>query len=195
MDFGDQLTSKPENLAPPLDRERVAQAHRDFAQPLERFLAGILRDSNAVSDAAQATFTKLIEKGHLIEQADSLKAWLFQVAYNEAMLLLRREATGKKHARQVAWKIELSANRDGYTSLDERSCEPLRDLYREEHIAQVQAALMELPEAHREVVQKRIYENLKFREIAEQLDVPLGTVLARMQASLKKLKPLLAALE
>jgi RNA polymerase sigma-70 factor (ECF subfamily) len=189
------LNSEPKRPAKPIDRDQVALAHGEHAQSLERFLLGILRDSSSASDALQATFTRLLEKGHLIEQTDSLKSWLFRVAYNEAMFLLRREATGRKHAEQVAWKIELSSHREGYVSLDESTTDPVRQLVRVEHVTQVRDALSQLPDSYRHVVEKRIYENMKFREIANELDVPLGTVLARMQAALKKLKPLLADLE
>ena len=65
-------------------------------------------------------------------------------------------------------------------------------LIREEEIEMVRTALNELSDVQRAVVEKRIYEGLKFREIAQQLNVPLGTVLARMQSSLKKLKSVLA---
>ena len=64
---------------------------------------------------------------------------------------------------------------------------------RQEDIELVRKALDELSDVQRQVVEKRIYEGLKFREIAQELDVPLGTVLARMQSSLKKLKPILMA--
>ena len=60
-----------------------------------------------------------------------------------------------------------------------------------ENAIRIREALAELPETHRKVVQLRIYEGLKFAEIAELLDSPLGTVLARMRSSLQKLKSIL----
>jgi RNA polymerase sigma-70 factor (ECF subfamily) len=74
---------------------------------------------------------------------------------------------------------------------DKRLSQSVHHAIRQEDILQVQTALKRLPELQRIVVEKRIYEGLKFREIADELDVPLGTVLARMQAGLKKLKPIL----
>ena len=68
---------------------------------------------------------------------------------------------------------------------------------RAERVAMVRAALGRLPEAHRAVVVLREYENLKFREIAEVLDVPEGTVKWRMAEAMnqlsEQLKPILAA--
>ena len=105
------------------------------------------------------------------------------------MLIRRRESISKKHAENVAWKIKLQSGAD--KGADEKLSQSVHYAIQLEDIKRVRAALEKLPELQRKVVEKRIYEGLKFREIAEQLDVPLGTVLARMQAGLKKLKPIL----
>jgi RNA polymerase sigma-70 factor (ECF subfamily) len=59
----------------------------------------------------------------------------------------------------------------------------------------VRAALSELAEHYREVVVLRHYEGLKFAEIAEALDIPVGTVKSRMMEALKQLNTRLTALE
>ena len=171
---------------PSLDSQRVQAVFQEHVQDLKRFLLGVLKDEATAADALQSTFVKLMEKGHSVQQLDSLKSWLFRVAFNEAMLILRREGVSRKHAERVAWRIET-----GETAR-QRINQSMGQLIREEEIEMVRTALDELSDVQRTVVEKRIYEGLKFREIAEQLEVPLGTVLARMQSSLKKLKSLLA---
>ncbi|MDB2526448.1 RNA polymerase sigma factor [Mariniblastus sp.] len=188
--FGELLnldSSKPE--PPLLGTERVQAIYSEHCLALERFLVGVLRDEAAAADALQTTFTRLIEKGHLVQQQDSMKSWLFRVAFNEAMLIRRKETTSKKHAENVAWKFQgqLGADR----GFDHRLSQSVHHAIQQEDIKQVRAALDQLPLPQRVVVKKRIYEGLKFREIADELNVPLGTVLARMQAGLKKLKPIL----
>jgi RNA polymerase sigma-70 factor (ECF subfamily) len=113
------------------------------------------------------------------------------VAFNEAMLIRRREATGRKHAEGIAWRLELRLG--GVDGVKSKLGHSVEQAIRQEDVELVRAAIAELSEVQRVVVEKRIYEGLKFREIADVLDVPLGTVLARMQSSLKKLKPMLSA--
>lgn len=188
--FGDILnldSSKPETTL--LDTERVQAVYLEHALALERFLIGVLRNETAAADALQTTFTRLIEKGHLIQQQDSMKSWLFRVAFNEAMLIRRRESTSKKHAENVAWKFQEQLGAD--RGVDHRISQSVHHAIQQEDIKRVRDALHELPQSQREVVKKRVYEGLKFREIADELNVPLGTVLARMQAGLRKLKPIL----
>ena len=182
-------TSNPK----PLDPSQVQAVYDHHCVALERFLLGVLRHESAAADALQSTFIKLMEKGHLVTQQESMKSWLFRVAFNEAMLIKRKRSVRQKHAEAVAWKTKLSAGAD--KGADPRVSQSLHFVLQQENVERVQQALQQLPKNQRVVVEKRIYEGLKFREISEQLDVPLGTVLARMQASLKKLKPLLAEIK
>ncbi|MFK7768877.1 MAG: RNA polymerase sigma factor [Mariniblastus sp.] len=171
----------------PIDQAKVRQVYEKHAAALERFLLGVLRDDATAADALQTTFIRLMEKGHSVQQQDSLKSWLFRVAFNEAMLIRRRDSVRKRHAEGVAWKFQMQSGPEKGT--DERLSQSVHHAIQQEDIQQVRDALDKLPKLQRDVVEKRIYEGLKFREISEELGVPLGTVLARMQASLKKLKP------
>ena len=178
-------TSNPTPLSP----EKVQAIYDEHCEALQRFLVGVLRDSSTAADALQSCFMKLMEKGHLVQQQESIRSWLFRVAFNEAMLIKRRVSTNRKHAPSIAWKAQLSAGAEKGT--DSKLSQSVHFAIQQEDIARVREALQQIPEPQRRVVELRIYEGLKFREIAEQLDEPLGTVLARMQAGLRKLKPIL----
>lgn len=164
-----------------IDIEAAWEQHSDS---LRWFLAGVLRNDALVADAIQATFLKLLQQGNKLRKSTSLKSWLFQVAFNEAMLVKRKTKLARDHGQQVAWRAQaIQRDRSGEGSPEE----PAMLI---EQVHQVRKAIESLDPNQQLVVRKRIYEGLKFREIAEELDVPLGTVLARMQAALKKLKPL-----
>jgi RNA polymerase sigma factor (sigma-70 family) len=169
-----------------LDSQQVQALYDQYADGLLRFLMGVLKDFSAAEDACQLTFVRLVEKGHLVQQPSAIKSWLYQVAFNEALLIKRRHTTGQRHQQSLAWYYQLRhQNNDGAVINIAESMIHL------ENIEQVRAAINELSDVQREVVYKRMYEGKKFRQIAEELDVPLATVLSRMQLSLKKLKPVL----
>lgn len=159
----------------------IEAAYEKHAQSLRYFLAGVLRNESLVSDVLQGTFLKLMQQQDSIRDHAALKSWLFQVAYNQAIVLKRKKAVVAKHQEKVAWRID--AVRASPSS-------PADKTLHEEQVRVVRAAVESLSPQQQAVVQKRIYEGMKFREIAEALDVPLGTVLARMHSSLKKLRPL-----
>lgn len=164
----------------PIDVEQAWQLHSDS---LRWFLLGVLKNETQVADVVQATFLKLMQQEDGLRKSSSLKSWLFQVAFNEAMLVKRKQKVARDHGEKVAWRAQvIQSSRSGEGS-------PETDSLLQEQIDQVRIAMETLSDDQRIVVRKRIYEGLKFREIAEELDTPLGTVLARMHAALRKLKP------
>lgn len=151
-----------------------------FQNDLFHFLLGVLRNDSSANDALQNTLVKLVEQGGGVAES-SLKSWVFRVAFNEAMEIRRRFSLEARHHEQVAiWK---SAH---------QSHDSLNRLMADDQAARVCEALEKLPQEQRQVVRLRIYQDLKFVEIAEQLQVPLGTVLTRMRAGLGKLKVMLS---
>jgi RNA polymerase sigma-70 factor (ECF subfamily) len=173
----------------PLTPEAVQTLYEQHSKALNNFLLGVLKNHAAAADALQATFAKLLEKGHLVKRQESMKSWLFKVAFNEALIAKRKVSVKRRHVEPIAWKLNQSAGAE--KGNDDRLSQSVHHAIRQEKIHKVHEALQQLPETLQTVVKMRIFEGLKFREIAEQLDTPLGTVLARMQTALKKLKPLL----
>jgi RNA polymerase sigma-70 factor, ECF subfamily len=163
----------------PLDSSIVAALYVEHGEELRRFLLGILKDSQLTSDVLQATFVKMVERGHET-RASSRKAWLFRVAYHEAMAYRRREGVGSKVLRRIAdspaWHTGGAAG---------SSDEPLLRL---ESVQAVREALKDLPAEQRQIVRMRIYEEKTFATIAKELKIPLGTALGRMRAALIKLR-------
>lgn len=159
----------------PLDPAVVAALYVQHGEELRRFLLGILRDAQLTSDVLQATFVKMVERGHQTQEA-TRKAWLFRVAYHEAMAYRRREGVGDKVLRRVAWHTNGAVG---------GSDEPLLRL---ESVQAVREALDELPPEQRRVVRMRIYEEKTFATIAKELKIPLGTALGRMRAATIKLR-------
>jgi RNA polymerase sigma factor (sigma-70 family) len=159
-----------------LDSALVAALYVEHSQELQRFLLGILRDSQLASDVLQATFVKLVERGHETKP-ETRKAWLFRVAYHEAMAYRRRQGVGDKVLRRVAWQAPACQT----TAADV----PLLQF---ESVQAVRQALDELPAEQRQIVRMRIYEEKTFAVIADELQIPLGTALGRMRAATIKLR-------
>ncbi len=153
----------------------VAALYVQHADELRRFLLGVLRDGQLAGDVLQTTFVRLVEGGHRTRE-ESRKAWLFRVAYHEAMAIRRRQSTGDRITRQSAW------TRRGVAGAAD---EPL---LRMEKVEAVRTALERLPVEHQQVVRKRIYEEKTFAVIAQELGIPLGTALGRMRTALAKLR-------
>ncbi len=170
------MSNETQRLTP----EEVTAMHAAHGAELLRFLIGILRDAAQGADCLQATFTKLLERGHET-QPETRRAWLFKVAYQEAMLAKRNSSTTDRVLRKAAWSQDCQTR--------EREAElPEAALFQAESAARVLVALELLSPEQRQVVRMRIYEEKTFAEIAEELEIPLGTALGRMRIALQKLR-------
>jgi len=171
----DTSPTPPSDEPKRLPSATVAALFLHHADELRRFVYGVLRDHDLAGDVVQITFAKAIEKGQHAQDG-SLKAWLFRVAFNEAIVVKRKQAVAQRANEAIS-------QRGG-----REPPSPETNLVRWETIVGVRQALEELPPEQRQVVRMRMYENKKFIDIAAELKLPLGTVLTRMQLAVKKLK-------
>ncbi|MCA9072430.1 MAG: RNA polymerase sigma factor [Planctomycetaceae bacterium] len=161
-----------------IDPAVVAAMYLEHGEELRAFLLGVLKDHDLANEALQATFIKAMEQGHTARQ-ETRKGWLFRVAFHEALAIKRRGKSYEKNLRKMAWSRSTSEEH----APDDQLC-------RWETVVRVRQALEKLPENQRQIVHLRIYEEKTFAEIAEQLRLPLGTVLTRMRLALKRLETL-----
>jgi RNA polymerase sigma-70 factor (ECF subfamily) len=140
-------------------------------------------DAGTAEDLAQETLLTVWRKAALYAgDRGSMTTWVFAIARNLRIDRLRRE---------VPWQ-ELPEER-----MAEASGEPLPDeaMAEKERQQRVQAALAELPADQKEVVSLAYLEGLSHSEIAERLNVPLGTVKSRMRIAYQKIRQALENLE
>lgn len=163
-----------------LEPTEVAALYALHAEELRSFLRGVLREPSLVQDVLQLTFVKLIEQGGNSRE-ETRKAWLFRVAFNQARQIRRQGANRDRLLREQLPAL-----------LPQSSPDPSEHFVRFERVEQVQQALGQLTFKQMEVVRLRVYEELTFKEIAQRLKLPLGTVLSRMRAAMHVLRSLLA---
>lgn len=162
-----------------IDSRVIERLHAEHGDALRRFVWAVLRDHHLVDDALQATFATAVERGHTVQPA-AIKAWLYRVAYHEAIAIRRKQAVRSRRTSESQYHGEREPER------------PEILLDRRESVEAVRQALEQLPAEQREIVQLRIYDQEKFATIAERLDLPLGTVLTRMRLALQKLRKVLS---
>lgn len=138
-----------------------------YEGPLYRYLLGVLRDPTAAEDALQDAFVSALRNADTVDP-ETLRGWLFTVAHRHALVELRRQ-----RSRPVA------DDRAVFALLDEAS-DPATLAEQIDLADAVRRVLEELPAPQRAVIRLRLFEGLRFREVAERLGCPLNTALARM---------------
>ncbi len=136
-------------------------------------------DTQVAEDAAQETFLRAWSHLGSFRPEMSLRNWLYRIGLNVAADMLRKE----KHIA--------SADLEDF-HLPDPQLGPEGVYLQDERIALVQAAIASLPEASRVVLVLKEYGELSYREIAESLYIPLGTVMSRLNYARRLLKEKLA---
>lgn len=183
---GDRI--EPADATNPLENEWFAE----FSGELRAFLLGVLRNDDLAGEALQATLVKAVERGHEA-RLETRRGWLFRVALNEALVLKRRAKIQQKSFRELAQGDARRHESAGGSVTRNES--PAGFALKAEVIERVRLALDDLPADQRRVVRMRIYEHKTFAVIANELKVPLGTVLTRMRLATEKLRGRLAELD
>lgn len=156
-------------------REWAEKAFAEFRDSIVRFVSGILGDPHLAQDVSQLVFSKFIEQGSKIARS-ATRSWLFRVAYNEAIQIKRRQKVDRKAmTRMAAGLSEVCESKPDYIVFSE-------------DIQAIQDSVAELPEEVRQIFELRMFRDLKFTEIAEQLEIPLGTALTRMRNALRQIR-------
>ncbi len=158
-----------------------------YAREVYNYLRRYLGDPTLAEDAFQQTFLQLHVKKHLYQEGRPVRPWLYTIATNQAIDLLRRQ---KRHSA-ASLDADVKDNEGNATSfaasLEAEPVDPLGNLQDEEQRLWIREAILELPGHLRAVVIMAYQQGLKQREIAEALGIPVGTVKSRLHAAVQRL--------
>lgn len=164
-----------------------------LVQRYERELYGYLRrylgDGSLAEDVFQNTFLQLYLKSGQYEHGRPVRPWLYTIATHQAIDALRRN--GRHQAVSLDIPRESSGEGEAQTLmelLESREEEPADLAHGQERRERVRASVELLPDFLRQVLVMAYYQGLKYREIADILEIPVGTVKSRLHAALVKLQ-------
>ena len=148
-----------------------------------RFLFRFLGKRALADDVMQETFLKVHLSADRFDVSRRFKPWLFTIAANKARDALRN--LSRKKAAALDAQIGSGGDEDAsYVDLLQADIElPIEKLQNQELRRTVQETVMEMPEHLREVLILSYFHQMPYKEIAETLDVPLGTVKSRLHAA------------
>ncbi|MEW6320560.1 MAG: sigma-70 family RNA polymerase sigma factor [Acidobacteriota bacterium] len=143
----------------------------------------LTRSPDAAQDLVQDTFLKALRARDGFTRGTNLKAWLYAILHNTWRN--RRRDAGRSRVEFDSDTVEQAGDGAGLPAPISESPEAL--LLRATLDADLQAALDALPEAFREAVWLRDVDELTYQEIADVLDVPIGTVMSRISRGRRQL--------
>jgi len=155
--------------------EAQRRLYEDHSERILSLMMRITGNEEDAFDLSQQTFIRVLNRIGDFRGESALGTWIHRVAVNEALQHLRRKKRQQRFAEAIAKEPRWSEpiREDPSLSLD------------------VHAALRQLPERMREMVQLRYEQGLDYAEIAESLDVKQGTVASGLNRARKQLRSIL----
>jgi len=159
--------------------ETLVKRHQNA---LYTFLLRLTANSERAEDLFQETFLRVLKALPNYKDQGIFRHWLFRIANNVARDARRRDTARLKR---------VITDEEFVQTAQSENIRPDEAIEQTDLLTQVETALADLPEKQRQVFLLRVHSNMRFREIAEHLDEPLGTVISQMRYAVTKLKPIL----
>lgn len=184
----------------PDDRELVARCQAGelaafeplverYRQRVWRLAYNVVRDREEAWDVVQEAFIRAYQALPSFRGQSAFYTWLFRIVMNVAADRVRQRA-----ARGRAFGTERVPEEEWDRVMADQGRAPDDAALRTEDRERIQAALEALSEDHRAIIMLSDVEGLSYREIAEVLDIPMGTVMSRLHNARKRLRAVLGRL-
>jgi RNA polymerase sigma-70 factor (ECF subfamily) len=168
------------------DRGLFETLMRRYEREIYSYLRRYIGGAEMAEDAFQGTFLQVHLKCGQFDQGRKFRPWLYTIATNQAIDHQRRN---RRH-RMVSLDRGGRAADDGGSlgeTLVSAAVEPTMAVDAHEQQEAVRKAVAELPEQYQQLVLLIYYQGMKYREAAEVLGIPVGTVKSRLHAAITKL--------
>jgi len=158
---------------------------REYGPRLYGYFVRMTGSTTEAEDLLQEMFLKLLQRIRDYRHEGRFEPWLFRVAAN---MIRDRGRKLQRQSRAFATGVEPGNPLHRAAGPSDEGADPGKPLEVAEDLGRMQEALRELSERDREIILLRFYGGISFKDIAEQLQIPVGTAIAKVHRGLKKLK-------
>ncbi|MEY1557684.1 sigma-70 family RNA polymerase sigma factor [Yoonia sp. R2331] len=156
------------------DKDAFAELFAHFAPRVKSFLMKSGTSPDMAEECAQDVMVTLWRKAAMFDPAKaSVSTWIFTIARNRRIDILRKER--RPEPEELPWGPEAEPDQEETVALQQET-------------QKLGAALAELPEKQRTLIEKAYFGDLSHSEIAEQTGLPLGTIKSRIRLALERLR-------
>lgn len=159
-----------------------------YHAPVYNLVLGMLADTADAADTTQEVFLKAFRGIHRFRRGSSLKTWLYRIAIREA---LNHKRWFWRHRRQQASLDAEPENGAAPLEVEDAGPTPFEQLASHEIQSVVRRALQQVPEVFRSAVILRDLEGFAYEEVAEVLELSIGTVKSRILRGRRALREIL----
>ncbi|MEM7474043.1 MAG: sigma-70 family RNA polymerase sigma factor [Planctomycetota bacterium] len=163
---------------------------RRYQHEIYNYLRRYLGNESAAEDAFQLTFVRVYQKADQFDLSRRFRPWLYSVATNQAIDLKRRDKRRTHQSLDVSSTQSESRVTTQASSIPDHRQPEEDPLVTAEFRQRMRDAVEEIGEPGRSALELIYLQGLPYKEAAEILDVPVGTVKSRVHSAIRKLSAL-----
>ncbi len=158
------------------DQRAYQKLTEKYRRPLQFHVSKMVKESEQVEDLVQEALVKAFDNLESYNSSYAFSTWLYRITTNHTIDYLRKK---KLKTTSIDKPIK---TREGELSIElpDDDAETDRAIIKRQRKKIITAAIKNLPDKYRTVIEMRHIEELSYQEISEQLDLPLGTVKAHI---------------
>ena len=158
------------------DQRAYQQLTEKYRRPLQYHVTKMVKETEQVEDLVQEAFIKAFKNLDSYNSSYAFSTWLYRITTNHTIDYLRKK---KLRTTSIDKPIKTREGEMSFELPDEQA-QTDRTIIRKQRKKIITHAIENLPEKYRQVIEMRHIEELSYQEIADKLDLPLGTVKAQL---------------
>jgi RNA polymerase sigma-70 factor (ECF subfamily) len=158
------------------DQRAYQQLTEKYRRPLQYHVTKMVKETEQVEDLVQEAFIKAFKNLDSYNSSYAFSTWLYRITTNHTIDYLRKK---KLRTTSIDKPIKTREGEMSFELPDEQA-QTDRTIIRKQRKKIITHAIENLPEKYRQVIEMRHIEELSYQEIADKLDLPLGTVKAHI---------------
>ncbi|MGA2914520.1 MAG: sigma-70 family RNA polymerase sigma factor [Sedimentisphaerales bacterium] len=166
------------------DKDAFREIVTRYKDPLYAFLRRFLNQQQLVEEAFQETFLQLYRSRASFDESKPLRPWLFTIAANKAKDVLRKQQREDTISISTMAEPAESTIDDVVNSLKSYETTPYDEAEKAERAEKVRQIINNMPANLREILLLAYFEQFSYKQMAEILSIPIGTVKSRLHTAI-----------
>lgn len=169
------------------DRACFENLMRRYQHEVYSYLRRYLGDDELAEDAFQLTFVRVYQRGAQFDPSRRFRPWLYGIAIHQAIDLKRRNKRQPTYSLDAPTRCNSDRETTSASSIPDYRCDDSDFLEQAELREQMRAALDQIGEPGRSALELIYLQGMAYRDAAEVLSIPVGTVKSRVHSAIRKL--------
>jgi len=174
------------------DQKAFEDLMKKYRKSVYYMLLKMVYNPDDAEDLTQEAFAKAFTSLHKFDSKFAFSTWLFRMATNNCIDFIRKK---KLLTYSIDQPVDEDSDRPFFIDIRDKNYNPNEEMIHSERSQIIHEAVEKLPQRYKILVQMRYFDEKAYEELADELNLPLGTVKAQLHRARELLNELLANIE